>query len=59
MERELAYYRKRSAEESARALSALNPKVRKVHLELAHRYDERVVALEAREMPLGLHVVAA
>jgi hypothetical protein len=59
MEQDLAYYRRRSAEESVRALAALDPKVRQVHLELAHYYDERVTALEAREMPLGLHVVSA
>jgi hypothetical protein len=40
-------------------MSTLDPKVRKVHLEMARSYDARVVALEARQMPLGLHVVSA
>lgn len=59
MESDVTYYRKRAAEEAARALSAGNAKVRQVHLDLARRYADRVTALETQEMPLGLHVVAA
>ena len=59
MENDLTYYRRRSAEESARAVAAPDAKVRQVHLDLARGYDDRVTALEAKHLPLGLHVVSA
>jgi len=49
METDLAYYRRRSVEETAAAAAASHPKARIVHLELARRYDERagLLATEA------------
>jgi hypothetical protein len=59
MEAELAYYRRRSAEERAAAVNARNKKVRAVHLDLAMRYDERAVALAADQRRSEMHLVPA
>jgi hypothetical protein len=59
MEAALVYYRRRSAEERAAALAARNEKVRAIHLDLAMRYDERVVALAAEQRRAEMHLVSA
>ena len=59
MEAELAYYRRRSAEEAAAADSAELQSVRDAHLELARRYDDRIAALETENGRAGIHLVAA
>jgi hypothetical protein len=59
MEAALVYYRRRSAEERAAALAAANEKVRAIHLDLAMRYDERVVALAAEQRRAEMHLVSA
>ena len=59
METDLVYYRRRSAEERAAAAAARNKKVRAVHLDLAMRYDERVVALAAEQRRSEIHLVTA
>jgi hypothetical protein len=59
MEPDLVYYRRRAAEEASAAASAVNLKVRQVHHELARRYAERVVDLEAEPPRAGLHLVSA
>jgi hypothetical protein len=47
MEAELRYYRRRSVEEMVAATAAHDAKVRRIHLELASRYDEKVMMIEA------------
>ena len=57
MEADVAYYKRRTAEETAAADAALDGKVRRVHLELARRYRERLLALESREAPQQIDLV--
>jgi hypothetical protein len=59
MEADLAYYRRRLAEETAAAAAALHPKVRQVHLELARGYEGRIAELEAERGRAHLHLVTA
>ena len=59
MEADVAYYKRRTAQETAAANAALDRKVRQVHLELARRYGERISALEHREVAQQLHLVAS
>ena len=59
MEADLTYYRRRSAEELAAAAATRNKKVRAVHLDLATRYDERVVSLAAEQRRSEMHLVPA
>jgi hypothetical protein len=59
MDADLAYYRRRSVEETAAAAAALLPRVRQVHLELAHGYDQRIAALEVEQRQTHLHLVTA
>jgi hypothetical protein len=59
MEADLAYYRRRSAEEAAAAATALDAKVRSIHLELGRRYAERIAELEAERGAANLHLVTA
>jgi hypothetical protein len=49
MEANLAYYRRRSAEEAVAAKAAAHPKARQVHLELAGLYTARIVEHEAKD----------
>jgi len=53
MDTDLAYYRRRSADEQAAAAATRDPKIGAIHLELARRYDERVVALSSRQRPMA------
>jgi hypothetical protein len=59
METELAYYRRRSAQETEAAASANDGKVRNVHLELGRRYEERISALEAHLKSTQIQLVRA
>jgi hypothetical protein len=59
MKDDLGYYRRRSAEERAAASTARNERVRAVHLDLAMRYDARVVALAAEQRRAEIHLVSA
>lgn len=59
MESDLAYYRRRVAEETAAAAGASHVRVQQVHLELARRYSERVAILEAEPGRVALHLVTA
>jgi hypothetical protein len=59
MEAELVYYRRRAAEERVAASAAPSERVRSVHLDLAIRYDERVVALAAEQRRSEMHLVSA
>jgi hypothetical protein len=59
METDLAYYRRRSAEETAAARVASHSAVREAHRELARLYDEKVASLEARPCDASLRLVTA
>jgi hypothetical protein len=59
MEADLAYYRRRSAEERIAAASARNANVREIHLELAAAYEERTATLEAHNGNSRLRLVSA
>ena len=59
MEADLIYYRRRSAEERTAAVSAVNAKVREIHLELAAAYEQRITTLEAHNGNSRLHLVSA
>jgi hypothetical protein len=59
MEADLVYYRRRSTEEGAAAVAALDSRVRLVHLDLARRYDERIAEREAELRRNELHLVPA
>jgi hypothetical protein len=59
METELAYFRRRSAQEAKAAASANDGKVRDVHLELRRRYDDRISALEAQLNSARIQLVRA
>ena len=58
MDTDLVYYRRRSAEETAAATAASDPKVRQIHLELARKYDERVVDYESDTSRTPLRLVS-
>jgi hypothetical protein len=44
---DLSYFRRRASEERTAALYARDARVRRVHLEMAERYEERVRAMAA------------
>ena len=48
-----SYLRRRAVEERAKALDALHPKVRQVHLDMAARYDDLARAIETFDRHLG------
>ena len=58
MERDIAYFTRRMAEERSRAIDAVHPKVREVHVELAGRYEQRLSEFVARQQErAGLKLV--
>jgi hypothetical protein len=59
METDLAYYKRRSAEETAAARAAPHSAVRAAHRELARLYDDKVASLEARSCSAPLSLVSA
>lgn len=56
---DLSYFRKRASEERTAAINARDPRVRKVHSELADRYEERVRGMAAHHemlyVPMAEH----
>lgn len=58
MDVDLAYYRRRTAEERSAAEVASDPLVRAVHLDLARRYDEQILAIEHQDFRPELRIVA-
>ena len=44
---DLSYFLRRSSEERTAAIHARDPRVRRVHIELAERYEERVREMTA------------
>jgi hypothetical protein len=59
MDVDLAYYRRRQAEELAASRSAVNPAVRAAHNELARLYDDRIASLETRAHGVDIRLVSA
>ena len=59
MDKDLAYYRRRSAEETLAARSATNAAARTAHRELARLYDERTASLETLHRRAEVHLVSA
>ena len=57
MDRDAIYYRRRLAEEKAAAIHASHPAARAAHLEMAARYEERLIDLEAGADQTPLHLV--
>ena len=54
-----AYFSRRANEERVAAMKAADPRARKVHLEMAARYDELACAIESHELRLGPDVIAS
>jgi len=54
---DLSYYRRRASEERTAALNARHPHVRRVHIELAERYEERVRGMAAHHEELYVPMV--
>jgi hypothetical protein len=44
---DLSYYRRRASEERTAALNSRDPRVRRVHAEMAEHYEDRVRAMTA------------
>ena len=59
IEADLAYFRRRLAQEKAAAEAAGHPKVRQAHLDLAAGYDVRLAEAAALERRDTMHVVSA
>ena len=47
MTSDLSYFLRRASEERTAALYAKDPRVRRVHLEMAERYEERIRKMAA------------
>jgi hypothetical protein len=54
---DLSYFRKRASEERTAALNARDPRVRKAHLEMAERYEDRVRGMAAHHEMLFVPLV--
>ena len=57
MTNDLSYFRRRASEERTAALNARDPRVCKVHRELADRYEERVRGMAAHHEMLFVPLV--
>jgi len=57
MTSDLSYYRTRASEERTAALNTRDPRVRRVHAELAEAYEERVRAMAAHHETLYVPLV--
>ena len=54
---DLSYYRRRASEERTAALNSRDTRVRKVHSEMADRYEERVRGMAAHHEQLYVPMV--
>ena len=52
MTTDLSYYRRRASEERTAALNSRDPRVRRVHDQMAERYEERVRGMTAHHEQL-------
>jgi hypothetical protein len=59
MTTDLSYYRRRASQERTAALQARDPRVRRVHLEMAERYEERVRGMTAHHEQLYVPLLEA
>ena len=57
MTSDLSYYRRRASEERTAALNTRDTRVRKVHNEMAERYEERVREMAAHREQLYVPMV--
>ena len=57
MTNDLSYFRRRASEERTAALNARDPRVCKVHREMADRYEERVRGMAAHHEMLFVPLV--
>lgn len=57
MTSDLSYYRRRASEERTAALNSRDPRVRRAHLEMAERYEERVRGMAAHHEDLYVPMV--
>ena len=57
MTSDLSYYRRRASEERTAALNTRDARVRKVHNEMAERYEERVREMAAHREQLYVPMV--
>lgn len=57
MTSDLSYYRRRASEERTAALNSRDPRVRKVHAEMAEHYEERVRGMAAHHEELYVPMV--
>jgi hypothetical protein len=57
MDKDRLYFARRAVQERAAALSATDARVRQVHLEMAARYEERLVEIGKAERAAGIHLV--
>lgn len=56
---DLSYFRRRASEERTAALNARDPRVLRVHVEMAERYEERVREMAAHHEGLYVPLVEA
>lgn len=54
---DLSYYRRRASEERTAALNSRDPRVRRVHAEMAERYEDRVRGMAAHHEELYFPMV--
>jgi len=59
MEGDAAYFSRRAQEERLAAMKAPHPHAREAHLELANRYTQLAVAIEANDRPVPREPTAA
>ena len=57
MTNDLSYFRRRASEERTAAINARDPRVCKVHREMAERYEERVRGMAAHHEMLFVPLV--
>jgi hypothetical protein len=54
---DLSYYRRRASEERTAALNSRDPRVRRVHVELAEHYEDRVRDMAAHHEQIFVPMV--
>jgi hypothetical protein len=59
MEGDAAYFSRRAQEERRAAMKAPHPHAREAHLELAERYRQLAVAIDANDRPVPREPTAA
>ena len=57
MTSDLSYYRRRASEERTAALNSRDLRVRRVHIEMAERYEDRVRGMAAHHEELYFPMV--